>query len=133
MKRIELKFCAIVYNEEGCTTYFRDGTKVEACPHPEMPHYYVVAHRCGYQDDILAYCREHEVCHELVAEYLTGTPSDVLWQLAHGKQASRYNMVAEEALAQMLQRFVRANERPIISGVDWDGMKAMALEMLDGA
>lgn len=131
MKHIHLDHCEIEYTPEGCTTRFHDGTTIDACPHPEMPHYHVIAHRCGYQDDILAYCREHEVAHEIVAEYLTGTPSDVLWQLAHGKTAARWNMVAEEALAQMLQRFVRANERPIISGVDWDGLKARALAALD--
>lgn len=38
--------------------------------------------------------------------------------------------VEEEIAAQVLQRWLRANERPIVSGVDWDAMKRDALELL---
>ncbi len=127
----QLRFCLIQYSPAGCTTWFKDGTHVDATPHPEMPHYHVIAHRCGYGDDLLAYCREHEVAHELVAEWFTDSPSDVLWCLAHNQTPNAWHVVCEETMAQQLQCFVRANERPIISGVDWDGLKTHALSVLD--
>lgn len=130
MPVIQLKYCRIAYTPAGCTTFFPDGTSVDAIPHPDMPHYSVVAHRCGYQDDLLAYCREHEVCHAIVAEWFTNSPSDVLWQLAHGKKPKHWHMVAEEMAAQTLQRFVRAHERPIISGVLWDDLHDFTLDRL---
>jgi hypothetical protein len=34
--------------------------------------------------------------------------------------------------AQTFQRWLRANERPICSGLDWDGLKRDALDLLNG-
>jgi hypothetical protein len=44
---------------------------------------------------------------------------------------SGYRSAYEEIAAQTFQRWLRANERPIVSGVDWDRLKAEALELLD--
>ncbi len=130
MRQIALAHCTVVYTPEGCTTWFKDGTSVDACPHPEMPHYHIISHRCGYGDDLMSYSREHEVAHEIVAEWFTNSPSDVLWCLAHGQTPNHWHMVAEETAAQQLQRFIRAHERPIIAGVDWDALRAHALSLL---
>lgn len=119
---VTLKHCTFERYEWGATTRFPDGTTVDAIPH-DTHHYHVIAHRLGYEDDILTYCQEHELAHSVVAEFFTDTPSDVLWQLAHGKKPNHWNMVAEEMAAQALQRFVRAGERPIISGVDWNSLR----------
>lgn len=45
---------------QGCETTFRFGSPVPAAPH-DSHHYHVVAHRCGYGDDILAYLVAHSV------------------------------------------------------------------------
>ena len=130
MTTITLKHAVVEYTPEGCITYFADGSSVGAHPHPEMPHYSVVAHRLGYGDDLYRYCVEHEVAHSLIGEHFLNGPSVVLWALAHGSEAARYAVVCEEVLAQTLQRWVRANEQPIVGGVDWFGLKARALEVL---
>lgn len=114
----------------GCITAFRDGTTVPAQAHHEDPHYRVIAHRCGYQDDTLAYAREHEVAHLIVEEMLHERPSRVLWELAYGGELPAHEAAYEEAMAQMLQRFARANEQPIIGGVDWGAVRKRFLEVL---
>ena len=129
-KAVELWHCSIVWTDEGCETVFLDGARIGAFPHPQIPHYHVIAHRCGYGDDLRAYCREHEFCHSFMAEKLYGNPSAVLWDLAHGKEPAPGPAVAEEMAAQTFQRWLRANERPIIGGCDWDGLKAEALRLL---
>lgn len=128
---IRLRFCSIEYTDFGCITRFPDGSDVSAWPHPDMPHYSVIAHRCGYGDDLLAYCREHEFAHALAAECLKGQRSHVLWSLAHNEEPDIGAALFEEIAAQTLQRWFRANERPIVSGYDWDGMKAYALGLLE--
>lgn len=132
MAEITLKYCAVIYYPWGCETVFHDGRTWPAIPHPELPHYHVIAHRCGYGDDVLAYCREHEVCHHLVAEWFHDTRSGVLWNLAHDlPQSDSAAGVLEEIAAQTLQRFIRANERPIVADVDWDGLRTRALNVLN--
>ena len=44
-----------------------------------------------------------------------------------GKEAA-----GEELMAQTLQRFLRAGERPIIGGVKWDDLRDRAARLLDG-
>lgn len=61
---IKMKHCLFEYTPEGARTYIL-GHPVEAHPH-HTPHYHVIAHRCGYGDDVMAYCREHEFCHNFV-------------------------------------------------------------------
>jgi hypothetical protein len=131
VRRISLCFATVEYTAEGCVTRFDDGASFGALPH-DTHHYAVIAHRTGYGDDLLAYCREHEVCHLIAEEALRGRPSAILWGLAHGQPVAPLEAVYEELAAQALQRWLRANERPIIGGVDWDEIKRYALAKLDG-
>jgi hypothetical protein len=132
LKTITLRYCVIEPTERGCITYFEDGTSAPAHAHPEMHHSHVISHRLGYGDDVERYTLEHEACHSIVAEWFFDRPSDVLWAIAHGKMLSGHESVYEEMAAQVLQRWLRANERPIVSGVRWDDLKAYALEKLGG-
>jgi hypothetical protein len=130
---ITLKHCTIVWTTEGCDTRFHDGTEVGACSH-DVPHYYVIAHRLGYGDDLLAYTREHEFCHSFVAEKLFDQPSAVLWGVAHSAMLTGRQAAYEEFFAQGFQRFLRSNERPILSGLPkLDAWKAEALDLLSYA
>jgi hypothetical protein len=101
---IRLRFCTLEYTPEGAMTKFPDGSSYGALPHPEMPSYYVVANRLGYGDDLLTYCRHHELAHHLIAEEF-GSHSPVIWSLAHGEEPPRMVAAAEEALAMVLQRY----------------------------
>lgn len=130
MKTIQLKYCRIEWSEFGCVTYFPDGTYVNAIPHWEDPHYHVIAQRCGYANDLMAYCREHEFVHEFLAEQLLGQPSKVLTHLAHSNDISNGIATIEELATQTFQRWLRANEEPIVSGVDWVRLKNKALKLL---
>jgi hypothetical protein len=122
---IRTRFASLEYTREGAITRFPDGSSYGALPH-DKPHYHSVAHRLGYGGDILAYCREHELAHHLIAEEF-GSYSPVLWALAHGEQPPRMIAAAEEALAMTLQRYARANEVPMIEGIDWDALKCRLL------
>lgn len=128
---IQIGNATIIYTDEGCFTRYPDGTAYGAHPH-DTHHYHVIAHRCGYGDDILAYAREHEVCHHIVGLWIKGGGSDVIGPLAHGIEPNQLEAVMEEALVMTFQRWLRANERPIIGGVNWDDLKRRALEALDG-
>lgn len=127
---IHTRHAFVSFTDWGCTTLFTDGSTVPAQAHHDDPHYRVIAHRCGYQDDTLAYAREHEVAHLIVEEVLHGRPSRVLWGLAHDAPLDAHDAAYEEAMAQTLQRFVRANEQPIIGGVDWGAMRSRFLEVI---
>lgn len=134
----------LTYYPDGAYTSYDDGTSYAAQPH-DTPHYDEIAERCGYAwplsrrqptgqqraDARLRYCREHEACHHIVAEWIGGHTSRVLWPLAHGREPVPFEATAEEALAMIFQRWLRANERPIIGGVPWDDLKARALALLD--
>lgn len=122
---ISLRFCEVEYTPQGAVTRFRDGATYGALPNDE-PHYHAIAHRLGYAGDILKYAQEHELAHHLIAEEF-GSHSPVIWALAHGEQPPRMIAAAEEALAMALQRYARANEVPLIVGVDWDGLKCRLL------
>lgn len=122
---IRLRFASIEYTPNGAVSYFADGSSYGALPHDE-PHYHAVAHRLGYRGDILLYCQEHELAHHLIAETFN-CHSPVIWALAHGEQPPRMIAAAEEALVMVLQRFTRANEVPLIEGVDWDALKCQML------
>lgn len=130
---IHLTHAIVTYYRDGAYTTYPDGTTWAAQPH-ETPHYYEIANRCGYAGDILAYCREHEICHHLIGEalYADGL-SPVLWALAHRQPVDDRDAALEEAAVMMFQRWVRADERPIIGGVDWDGLKARALALMGAA
>jgi len=64
-------------------------------------------------------------------ECIDGYPSHVLWALAHGHEPHPGVAVLEEMGAHTVQRWLRANERPIVGSVDWDDLKACALALLD--
>lgn len=127
---MRLRFCTFTRTDYGCWTAFRDGAGFGAYPHPEDHHYRVVAHRLGYGDDVLAYCVEHEFAHSFVAERLMGRTSQVVWALAHGEMLSGPEAAYEEIVAQTFQRWLRANEQPIVAGVPWHALKAEALSLL---
>ena len=127
--RIEIGPAAVTYTDEGCYTRYTDGATFGAHPH-DTHHYHVIAHRLGYGDDTLRYCREHEVCHHMVSYWINGHDSQVIWALAHKQPVDLAYAIQEEALTQTFQRWLRANERPIIGDVDWDGLKARALGLL---
>lgn len=122
---IRLRFCTLEFTPVGAVTRFPDGSNYGALPHDE-PHYHAVAHRLGYEGDILKYCQEHELAHHLIAEEF-GSHSPVLWALAHDEEPAGSFAAAEEALAMVLQRYARANEVPLIEGIDWDGLKCRLL------
>jgi hypothetical protein len=130
---IELAHCNIKFEPWGVRVVFPDGLYADGTPHPGMPHYHVIAHRCGYGDDLVAYCREHDFAHAFVEERLHYRPSRVLRGIATGRMISGEDAAYEEAFAQMFQRWVRANERPLLAGVDWDALKREALGLLDGS
>lgn len=126
---IDLRFAQIRWTDFGCEVEYQDGATISAWPH-DTHHYHVISHRCGYQDDILAYCREHEFCHEFLSQELFGRPSQVLFPLAH-KRVPRLGLaLQEEALTQMFQRWLRAAEEPILDGADWRKLKEQALALL---
>lgn len=129
--KVSLRFCSIEWTERGALTTFPDGGSTEAFPHPEQPHYHVIAHRCGYGDNLLAYCREHELAHIVVAEELCGGASPVLLAQSSGFDLAPGEDVLEELAAQALQRFVRANERPIVGGVEWDRLRSLFVAYAD--
>jgi len=129
MKRVEIGNATVEYTPGGCVTRYPNGASYGAHPH-DTHHYHVIAHRCGYGDDILTYAREHEVCHHVVGLWIKGGGSDVIGPLAHGQEPNPTKAVLEEALVMTFQRWLRANERPIIAGVDWDSLKARTLEAL---
>jgi hypothetical protein len=126
---IQLAHCRIEMTPWGCVTRFPDGAEIGAYPH-ETCHYAVIAHRCGYGDDLLAYCQEHELAHALTQEFLHDRPSPILWALAHGKTPTGKEAAEEEMFAQAFQRWCRAQERPIIGGVPWDDWKARFLALV---
>ena len=130
MKRIELLTCTVRYDHhEYIDTIFNDGKMWGAYPH-DNHHYHVIAHRCGYGDDIWAYAFEHEFIHSFLAQELDRGNSYVLWSLAHNQKPDPIEAMKEEVLVQTFQRWMRANERPIIGGIDWDDLKSKALGML---
>jgi hypothetical protein len=119
----------VTANAEYVTVTFPDGAWVNAVPH-DTHHYHVIAHRCGYEDDILAYCREHEFAHAFLEERLHDRPSQVLWRLAHHLPTDDRTHAYEEIATQAFQEWLRTARRPITSGVDWIRLKREALRLL---
>jgi hypothetical protein len=131
MRSIPLQFACFDVYPDFVRTVFTSGGAVDGAPHPEMPHYHVIAHRCGYGDDLMAYCLEHEFCHSFLSEQLHGRPSRVMFALAHGRPIAPGRAAEEEMATQMFQRWLRAHERPIVGGIDWDRLKQEALTLLE--
>lgn len=118
---IQTETAVLEWTPTGAVSYYPDGRMWGAHPH-DVPHYHAIAHRLGYEGDTLAYAREHELAHHLVAEEF-GKPSAVIWALAHGKKPSRMDAAHEEALAMVLQRYLRTNEVPLIDGINWSALR----------
>jgi len=146
VRTIHLKHCRVEFHDWGAVTHHEEGVPVPATPH-QTHHYREIAYRCGYTvfltggmhgtkidwpASCLMYCQEHEFAHAFIAEKLFDRPSAVLEAIAMGKPLRGNHAVYEEITAQTFQRWTRAHERPIVGGVDWDGWKAEALELLDG-
>jgi hypothetical protein len=93
----------------------------------------VIAHRCGYGDDVDRYCWEHDIAHHLVAHWLQDAESAVLAGLARRRPLTGRQAAYEEMMAQAFQRWLRANEQPIVGGARWHDWKAEALALLDAA
>jgi hypothetical protein len=130
---IRLKHSTIERTDFGCVTRFHDGSYVNSIPHPQDQHYCVIAHRCGYSDDIHTYCYEHDFVHLFLSEWLHDRPSPILWALAHGSELTGHQAALEEVGVQTFQRWMRAAEQPIVGGVDWFSMRSRALELLSRA
>jgi len=127
--RIKLKYCEMEFNPTGCTTFWEDGSFLNSIPHYNDHHYHVISHRCGYGDDVLSYCQEHDLSHNIVAESFLSSRSPVLWGVANKRVLEVFSVASEEILSQVLQRFVRAGERPIVGGQDWDALRWRFLEL----
>ena len=140
-----LDYAEVVLTPDGCYSRFHDASTWGSQPH-DTPHYLEIATRCGYltpradpsqpveewkAEARLAYCREHEICHHVVGAVFYKGPSPVLWALAHGGDVTPEQAALEEAMVMTLQRWFRAGERPIIGGVDWDGIKLRLALLLD--
>jgi hypothetical protein len=132
MRLVQLRYASIERTDFGCVTHFLDGAFVNSVPH-DTHHYHVISHRCGYGDDILAYNFEHDFLHSFLCEFLFDEPSKVLWGEAHGESLLGEHAAFEEISVQTFQRFLRANERPIVSDVDWDHLRREAMAMLEAA
>lgn len=129
-RRFKLRFAELDWIEGvGALTRFPDGSQWGAHPH-EAPHYHAIAHRLGYEGDVLAYCQEHELAHHVVAEGF-GSHSLVLWALAHGDKPTPMIAAAEESLTMNLQRFARTNENPFVDGADWNALRRRFLGLID--
>jgi hypothetical protein len=134
MRTIQTPSALVTYYQDGAYSTYPDGTSYAAQPH-DTADYDVIGGRCGYgrgPDARMAYAREHEVLHHLVGHWFFFGPSPVLWTLAHGLPISAQDAALEEAMVMTCQRWVRAGERPIIGGVDWDRFKREALALLNG-
>lgn len=131
MRTIEIGGATVTHADWGCWSAYPDGAGYGAHPH-DTHHYAVIAHRCGYGDDLLTYCREHEVTHHLVGEVFFGGRSPVIWKLAHGDPVDPAYAAVEEAMVMTVQRWLRAAERPIVGGVDWEAIRYRGLALLDG-
>lgn len=130
-RTIRLRYAELDWIDDwGALTRWPDGSQWGATPH-QSPHYHALAYRMGYDGDRLAYCREHELCHHLVAEAF-GRRSHVLWSLAHGRKPTPMIAAAEESLAMNLQRYARANEHPFVDCCPWEQLKERFLKLVEG-
>jgi len=141
---IQIGNATVEYTPDGCLTRYADGSSFGALPH-DTPDYDLIAKRLGYlkgtwrgaaperarAEARMAYCRDHECAHHIASEWIMGRRSQVLWPLAHGYEPDPADAVQEEALTMTFQRWLRAGERPIMGSVDWCGIKARALALLD--
>jgi hypothetical protein len=128
---ISLKYGSIRWTDTGSLACLEHYGCTKAIPHPEDHHYHVIAHRCGYGDDLPAYCREHDFTHIFLCDRLLDSPSPVLAAQCLREAIDANEVAFEELAVQAFQRWLRANEEPIVAGIDWQSLKREALELLN--
>lgn len=128
---IKLKFCTVEFLRDSVRTTFHDHTHTDARP-VDNESTREAAVRFGYDGDILRYTQEHDFSLAFISQYLVNGTSDTLWCYAHNREPNRDGRLYEELFAQYIQRWARADERPLISGIDWDEMKRQYLLYVDG-
>ncbi len=130
VREINLTFCKIQLFDGWVWTQFPDGSGYGAYPH-DTPEYREVANRLGY-DCTMAYCFEHEFCHSFVAQEIIGSPSPVLWALAHHRRHPDIT-VFEEALVQAFQAYLKgvAPMSAVAPDVDWYCLVRNAQSLLE--
>lgn len=138
-RSIQMTFCRVDYGPDWALTVFPDGTQYGAMAH-DTPEYRTLAERCGYRtlrphDDINRYMIEHEIAHSFIAQELYGGTSRVLWALAHGRVASKLDILHEESLAIDLQAFTRAGVLPGSSApkFSWFALRDKFIVLCDAA
>ena len=107
--RIYLKYVEFDIWCDSVVTRFADGTECAGTPH-ETPDYLARAMRLGYGNDIMAYLRDHELAHNLIAQELWDKPSPVLHAVAKGQPLSFAEADPEERLVINFQGFLRQGE-----------------------
>jgi hypothetical protein len=127
---LHLRFCKIEWTDYGARTVFPDGTETGTWPHPDDFDYRLISDRLGYGDDTLTFSRHHDLCHNLVEEWIHNRPSQVLTAVAMGKPLRWPEAAYEELAAQALQALIVMNVRPIIGGFDWQALRVKALECI---
>jgi hypothetical protein len=90
----------------GTRVILPDGSLVFGEPH-DSEQYRETARRCGYGDDTLALCRDHDPCHAILCDWL-GLPDSPALRAAIGLDADPVVAAAEEDAVLSLQRFCRA-------------------------
>jgi hypothetical protein len=101
---VKLRFCTVelYLRDQLVVTRFFDGTEAHACPHDTPEYHHHALQKTGL-DDVMRYCWQHDLAHNIVAE-MKGKPSVVLWRLAHGLDTETDECAEEEVCAQTLQR-----------------------------
>ena len=131
MQTFELRYCTVTWYDGWCWTEFDEtGEGWGAIPsHDE--HYYRLAARLGYGDDIKRYCVEHDTCHSLVEQEVFDRPSPIIWNLAHGLTHPK-DTVYEEALVQFFQAFLRGGWEMTAAApdIDWWAIREKAWLLL---
>lgn len=90
------------------------------------------AREAGYGADWRRFAIEHDLAHHIVADAM-GWPWSFALHDGDGTldlKDAPAPIQQEEAIVVALQRFLRAGERPIIAGVDWDGLRKRAMEVM---
>src|SRR5688500_11615431 len=106
---IKLKHCSLHYEKNAMIeTHFHNGASWGAFPH-HNDHYYEIARRLGYGDDLWWYAFEHEFAHSFCSEWIANKPSYVISSLASGHTPEPLYAAQEESLVHMFQRFLRNN------------------------
>jgi len=93
-------------------TRFPDGTKVPASPQGSIEQTFT-ALDLGYGADLYRMCREHELCHTLLAEAIGQPYSRTLWAVAHPGDADNIPLAeqhAEEGMVLAFQRLLMTGE-----------------------